>query len=148
LEIKKGDRIMTLYKALKMYGADADEITIIFPASFRMESADYGFSGCTFATIAEEAPEAFTLTVSDISIKDDGADLKIWTRYGMAYRQNMAELLGDDGEDDYPDVWTAIRWLGWDLKKEDDFTIGEMKKLAEICNCDLVKVIEEIREEI
>jgi len=138
---------MTLYRALKMYGMDADEITVNFPTSFPMESGNYGFSGCTFATIAEEAPEAFTLKVSDIRITEDD-ELIIWTMYGKGYRADIGELFRGDLEDSLrPDVWTAIRWLGWDLKTEDEFTIGNLKKIADICRCDLDEVLNEIREE-
>ena len=141
---------MTLYTALTTYGTRGEniqEVTLVFPKGFPMESACYGVSGMAFACIAEEAPDAFTLNVNHISITIDH-DLVIWTEYGDSYKSDIRELLTGKDEDMLPpDVWTAIRWLGWDLKKEDDFTIGELKKIASICKCDLDKVLEEIREE-
>lgn len=143
---------MTLYKALKQLALDIDEFSIVFPEGIDMESGYYGCYGALLSEITEQAPDALTLTVTNICTRETEycTEATIYTEYGNSYSYARAieRLLNGCGEDVLPpDVWTAIRWLGWDLKKEDDFTIGEMKKLAEICECDLVKVIEEIREE-
>lgn len=147
MEIKKGDRIMTLYKALKAISNKGEfdgDFYINFPKSFPMESGDFGFSGATFAVLAEEAPEAFTLKVTNISITHDehGWDTaEIDTAYGKGYVDNISDTL--NGGDETLTVQEVLDLRGFNPMVDDvrDFTLREVDEIAGLADTDIYDVI-------
>lgn len=139
---------MTLYKALKAISNRGDfdgDFTINFPKSFSIESGDFGFSGATFATIAMEAPEAFTLKVTNISITHDEhgwATVEIDTAYGKGYVDNISDTL--NGGDETLTVSEVLDLRGFNPMVDDvrDFTLAECDEMARLADTTIYEVIE------
>ena len=135
---------MTLYKALIALSTDFDgDFTINFPKGFPIESGDMGFSGATFAEIAMNAPEAFTLTVTNITIRHDTWDVvEIDTEYGKDYIGNLEDTLM--GGDKSMTIEEALDVHGFDPKVNGarDFTLRECDEIAKLADTTIYEVIE------
>lgn len=137
---------MTLYKALTALSTDFDgDFSINFPEGFPIESGDMGFSGATFAEIAMNAPEAFTLTVTNITIRHDTWDVaEIDTEYGKDYISNLKDTLM--GNNEPLTIKEVLDLRGFNPMVDDAkaFTIRECDEIAEITGTTTYEVIEEL----
>lgn len=135
---------MTLYKALTAISTEFDgDFTINFPEGFPIESGDMGFSGATFAEIAMNAPEAFTLTVTNIAIRHDTWDVvEIDTEYGKDYIGNLEDTLM--GGDESMTVSEVLDIRGFNPMVDDvrDFTLRECDEIAKLADTTIYEVIE------
>lgn len=134
---------MTLYKALKALNTSFEgDFSINFPEGFPIESGYIGFSGVTFAEIAMNAPEAFTLTVTNIAIRHDTWDIaEIDTDYGKDYIGNLKDTLMGDDE---PTIQEVLDIRGFNPMVDDarDFTLRECDEIAKLADTTIYEVIE------
>ena len=130
---RKVGRDMTLYRALLNtqftdYGWDIE-----FPDG---TSENYEFIGIALSDILMEKPEMLTAEVTKMEYHKtepdaNGCDyFKVYLDYGKDYRGDMSGIL--NGHGNKVEISEVFRLLGYAGRMADDFTLGEINRVADI----------------